>query len=254
MSGEHAHSPLAQFEIKPLLELPLLAGYPVHFTNSSAAMMTTIILIILFLSLGIRKHTMIPGRWQSMVETSYTFILSMIKENIGNAGRQYFPLIFTIFMFVLFSNLVGLLPYSFTSTSHIIVTFAMAAAIFIGVTLVAMVKQGPLHFLAHFYPKGMPGIFPVRVLISLMVFTIELISYLSRPVSLSLRLAVNMTAGHTLLKVIAGFVFSMGFLGGWVPLVSLVVLTGFEIFVAVLQAYIFTILTCIYLNDALHSH
>ena len=254
MSGEHAHSPLAQFEIKPLLELPLLAGYPVHFTNSSAAMIATVLCVVLFLSLGIRKHALVPGRWQSIVESTYTFISGMIKENIGNAGIQYFPLIFTIFMFVLFSNLVGLLPYSFTSTSHIIVTFAMAAAIFIGVTLIAMVKQGPIHFLAHFYPQGMPGPLPVRVLISSVVCVIEMISYLSRPISLSLRLAVNMTAGHTLLKVIAGFVFAMGFLGGWVPLVSLVALTGFEIFVAVLQAYIFTILTCIYLNDALHSH
>jgi len=241
------HNPLAQFEIKPLYELPTIAGYEVHFTNSSLFMVLAVASIILFLSIGISRKALIPGRWQSMVELTYGFIGGMIRDNIGESGKRYFPLIFTIFMFVLFCNLLGMIPFSFTVTSHIIVTFAMAATIFIGVTLIAIVKHGT-HFFSFFLPAGTPW------WMAPLLFIIELFAYLARPISLSVRLAANMVAGHTMLKVIAGFVVGLGSLGGWLPVALLVVLTGFEIFVAVLQAYIFTILTCVYLNDALHLH
>jgi len=157
-------------------------------------------------------------------------------------------LVFTLFMFVLFGNLLGMLPYSFTFTSHIIVTFAMALGIFTFVTLLAIFKHGPIKFIGFFLPAGTPW------WMAPLMFFIEIFAYMARPVSLSVRLAANMLAGHTMLKVIAGFVVTLGLIGGWVPLSLLVVLTGFEFFVAILQAYIFTILTCVYINDAVHLH
>jgi F-type H+-transporting ATPase subunit a len=177
----------------------------------------------------------------------------MVRDNVGTAGQAYFPFIFTLFMFVLFSNMLGMLPGSFTVTSHIIVTFGLALFIFLGVTLIGFVKHGA-HYLSLFVPKGLPA-----VLLPLIV-VIEVISYLSRPISLSVRLFANMMAGHTMLKVFAGFV--IGFLtagGAYIglaaaPLAFMVAFTGLEILVAFLQAYVFAILTCIYLNDALHLH
>jgi F-type H+-transporting ATPase subunit a len=166
---------------------------------------------------------------------------------VGSAGQKYFPFVFTLFMFVLFLNLLGMMPYSFTVTSHIIVTFAMAAFIFLAVTVIGFIKHGA-GFLGFFVPKGVP-----IVLLPLLV-VIEVISYLTRPVSLSVRLFANMMAGHTMLKVFGGFVVALGFIGGWAPLAFMVAFTGLEILVAFLQAYVFAILTCIYLNDALHMH
>jgi F-type H+-transporting ATPase subunit a len=241
------HSPLAQFEINTLWELPLLFGYDVSFTNASLFMVLAALSIMLFVGLGIRSREMVPGRLQSTVEMTYEFIAGMIRENVGSQGIKYFPFIFTMFMFVLACNLIGMVPYSFTVTSHIAVTFAMAGFIFLMVTTIAFVKHGT-HFLAFFLPKGTPW------WMAPMMYLIELFAYLARPISLSVRLAANMLAGHTMLKVIAGFVVMLGFLGGWAPLALLVVLTGFEIFIAVLQAYIFTVLTCVYLNDALNLH
>ncbi|MBI1276089.1 F0F1 ATP synthase subunit A [bacterium] len=241
------HSPLAQFEIKPLYELPLLFGYDISFTNASLFMVLAAASVMLFVALGMRTLELLPGRLQSTVEMSYEFIANMIRDNVGAKGVKYFPFIFTIFMFVLACNLLGMIPYSFTVTSHIAVTFAMAGFIFIMVTLIAFIKHGT-HFLAFFLPKGTPW------WMAPMMYLIELFAYLARPISLSVRLAANMLAGHTMLKVIAGFVIMLGVIGGWAPLALLVVLSGFEIFIAVLQAYIFTVLTCVYLNDALNLH
>ncbi len=240
-------SPLQQFEITPLIELPSVGGYDISFTNSSLFMILTVAAIILFIGGGIRKHAMVPGRWQSMVEMTYEFIANMVSDNVGREGRRYFPFIFTLFLFVLFGNLWGMMPYSFTITSHVIVTFALAAFIFVGVTVIALVKHGT-KFFGFFLPDGTPG------LLIPLIYPIEVMSYLARPISLSVRLAANMIVGHTLLKVIAGFVVMMGVIWGTIPFVFLIGLTGFEFFIAFLHAYIFTILTCIYLNDALHLH
>ena len=178
---------------------------------------------------------------------SYTFVAKMINDTAGSNAKNFFPFVFTLFMFVLFCNMVGMLPYAFTVTSHIIVTFVLAAIVFVGVTIIGFIKHG-FKYLELFVPKGVP-----IVLLPLIV-VIEIISYLSRPVSLSVRLFANMMAGHTMLKVFGGFVISLGLLGGWLPLGFSVALTGLEILVAFLQAYVFAILTCIYLNDALNLH
>ena len=177
----------------------------------------------------------------------YTFVAKMIIDTAGSKAKPYFPFIFSLFMFVLFCNMVGMLPYSFTVTSHIIVTLIMALFIFFAVTVIGFSKHG-LKYLSIFVPTGVPA-----VLLPL-ITVIEIISYLSRPVSLSVRLFANMMAGHTMLKVFGGFVISLGLLGGWLPLGFSVALTGLEILVAFLQAYVFAILTCIYLNDALNLH
>jgi F-type H+-transporting ATPase subunit a len=169
----------------------------------------------------------------------------MLTEQVGSGGKPFFPFVFTLFMFIVVGNLQGLIPYAFTFTSHIIVTFGLAFVVFIGVTILGFIRHG-VHFLSFFVPKGVPA-----VMLILMV-PIEIISYLTRPVSLSIRLFANMMAGHTMLKVFAGFVVGLGVLGGWAPLALNVVLTGFEVLVALLQAYVFAVLTCIYINDAVH--
>jgi F-type H+-transporting ATPase subunit a len=171
----------------------------------------------------------------------------MLRDNVGDAGKRFFPFVFTLFMFVLFTNMLGMVPYSFTVTSHIIVTFALAMFIFLGVTIVGFAVHG-LHYFQLVVPKGVP------VLMLPLLIVIETISYLTRPISLSVRLFANMMAGHTMLKVFAGFVIAMGYMGGFLPLAFMVAFTGLEILVAFLQAYVFAILTCIYLNDALHMH
>ena len=244
-------SPLAQFEIKKIIEMEAL-GYDISFTNSSLAMVMTVVFISLFMYLGLRNLEIIPSKKQSVVESSYEFIYGMIGDNIGSEGMKYFSFIFTLFLFILVGNLLGMLPYSFTWTSHIIVTFSIAFFIFIGVTLIAICKHGIVKFLKFFAPSGVPK--PMLILL----VPIEIISYLSRPISLSVRLFANMMAGHTLLKVIGGFVFVLGansfIVGGILPLAFLVALTGLEIVIAFLQAYVFAILTCLYINDAIHLH
>jgi F-type H+-transporting ATPase subunit a len=240
-----AHSPLAQFDIKPLI--PIRVGdLDLSFTNSSLFMVLTLVAASTFLMMGMRRHALVPGRWQSMAELAYVFIANMVRDTVGAAGRPYFPFIFTVFMFVLFGNMWGMIPYSFTFTSHIIVTFAMAIVVFVGVTIIGFIKH-KLHFLSFFMPPGVP------LIMAPLLVTIEIISYLSRPISLSVRLFANMLAGHTLLKVFAGFVVSLGVFGV-LPLAFVVALTGLEIVIAFLQAFVFTILTCLYLNDALHLH
>ena len=238
------HSPLAQFEIKRLLPMEI-GGIDVSITNSSIFMVVAVALITLFLTASVRSRAIVPGRWQSLAELAYEFVANMLRENVGSEGRKYFPFVFTLFIFILFCNLIGMVPYTFTVTSHIIVTFAMAAAVFLGVTVIGIVKNGT-GFLKLFVPSGVP-----MALLPLLV-VIEVISYLTRPVSLAVRLFANMMAGHTMLKVFGGFVVSLGVIGGWAPLAFIVALTGLEIGIAFLQAYVFTILTCIYLNDALH--
>jgi F-type H+-transporting ATPase subunit a len=239
------HSPLTQFEIKRLVEIDI-AGLDVSFTNSSLMMVIVLVLVTALLTLSMRGRAMVPGRWQSIAELSYEFIANMLRENVGSQGRQYFPFVFTLFMFIVTSNLLGLLPYSFTVTSHIVVTFALAIVVFLGVTVIGLIKH-KLHFFSFFVPKGVPmALIPILV-------PIEVISYLARPVSLSLRLFANMMAGHTLLKVFGGFVVVLGIFGV-APLLFVVALYALELIVAVLQAYVFTILTCLYLNDALHLH
>jgi len=239
-------SPLHQFQIEPIVPIKI-GNVDISFTNSSLLMVIAVISVSAFLMLGMRRHALVPGRFQSLAEISYEFVAGMIRDNVGSAGREFFPYIFSLFMFVLFGNLLGLLPYSFTFTSHIVVTAALALTVFIGVTIVGVVNHG-FHFLSFFVPKGVP------VALMPLMIPIEIISYLSRPVSLSIRLFANMMAGHTMLKVFAGFILTLGLLGGWAPLAMDVALIGFEVLVAFLQAYVFTVLTCLYLNDALNLH
>ena len=236
-----------QFEIYRIGPKISFGGMDVSFTNSSLFMMISAITILLFLLMGTKKKSLVPSKIQLLSELSYSFIAKMINDTAGSNGKPFFPFIFSLFMFILFCNMIGMLPYAFTVTSHIIVTFVLAAIIFIGVTFLGFIKHG-VKYLKLFVPSGVP------IILLPLIVVIEIISYLSRPVSLSVRLFANMMAGHTMLKVFGGFVISLGFLGGWLPLSFSVALTGLEILVAFLQAYVFAILTCIYLNDALNLH
>ncbi len=244
-------SPLSQFEINEIVPIELF-GFNISFTNSALAMLLTTASIILLMFIGTRKITLIPSKQQTIVEATYEFIGGMITDNIGKEGIKYFSFIFSLFMFILLGNLLGMLPYSFTWTSHIIVTFAISFFIFVAVTLIAISKHGIVKFLKFFAPSGVPK------LMLILLVPIEIISYLSRPISLSVRLFANMMAGHTLLKVIGSFVFVLGansyIVGGVLPVAFLVALTGLEIVIAFLQAYVFAILTCLYINDAIHLH
>jgi F-type H+-transporting ATPase subunit a len=239
-------SPLHQFEIRSIVPVEW-NGLDLSFTNSSLWMVSVIGAVLLFFVLGMRRRALIPGYWQSLVEIVFEFVGGILQENTGSQGRKYFPFVFSLFLFVFGCNLFGMLPYSFTVTSHIAVTFALAALVFVTVTIVALCRHG-WHFFSFFLPHGTPWwLAPIMIVI-------ELFAYLARPVSLSIRLAANMVAGHVLLKVIAGFVVAMGIVWGAFPMPVILLLTGFEIFIAFLQAYIFTILTCVYLNDAIHLH
>ena len=249
-SGEHSghekHSPLDQFEINPLVNFEV-GGFNLAFTNSSVSMVITVLFITLFLTLTVNPRSIVPSRMQLISELCYNFIAQLLNDTVGDQGKKYFPFVFSIFMFVLIGNMVGMIPYQFTFTSHIIVTFALATVVFIGVTILGFVNHG-IRFFTFFYIPGVP--FYMHPLL----IPIEVISYLSRPISLSVRLFANMLAGHTLLKVFAGFVVSMPFFTGVLPLTFIVALTGLEILIAFLQAYVFAILTCLYINDAYHLH
>ncbi|WP_343561320.1 F0F1 ATP synthase subunit A [Kiloniella sp. b19] len=234
-----------QFKISTLKEISV-AGLDISFTNSAVFMVLAVALVSIFLIASTSGRALIPGRWQSAAEMCYELVANMLRDNVGSAGRAYFPFVFTVFMFILFGNLLGLIPGAFTFTSHIIVTFALAAVIFVGVTFIGFARHG-FGFLRLFFPHGAP------LWTAVILVPIELVSYLSRPISLSVRLFANMVVGHVLLKVIAGFVVLLGILGV-VPLAFLVGITALEFLVAALQAYIFTILTCIYLHDAIHLH
>ncbi|MAH89679.1 MAG: F0F1 ATP synthase subunit A [Candidatus Pelagibacter sp.] len=242
-----AANPMHQFQVYRLGPEIKLGNFDLSFTNASLFMLISALSICLFLYFGSNQKNIIPGRLQLIAELFYNFIAKMISDTAGSKAKPYFPFIFTLFMFVLLCNMIGMLPYSFTVTSHIIVTLVMAMFIFFAVTIIGFLKHG-LKYLSIFVPKGVP------VVLLPLITIIEIISYLSRPVSLSVRLFANMMAGHTMLKVFGSFVISLGLLGGWLPLSFSVALTGLEILVAFLQAYVFAILTCIYLNDALNLH
>jgi len=241
---------LGQFELHTALGG---LGRSVNFTNSNLMMVLGGALIIGTLYYGMRPRAVVPGRLQSLAEISYSGLLSMSEGSIGPEGRRFFPFIFTLFFFVLMGNLLGLLPYSFTYTSHIAVTFGLALLVIVVVTIVSLRIHG-LHFFSYFFPEGAPK------LLAPLIIPIEVISYLSRPVSLSIRLFANMVAGHVMFEVFATFVVLLGSAGvlgtaiGILPLALNVVLVGFELLVAALQAYVFAILTCIYLHDAVHLH
>jgi len=237
--------PIHQFEIKELIPLELFETN-ISFTNSSLFMSLAIIFVTLLLLISIKNKSLIPSRLQSISEIFYEFISNMVSDNIGDKGRKFFPLIFTLFTFLLFGNILGMLPYSFTFTSHIIVTFVLAMFIFLLVTLLGIFIHG-FKFFSLFVPKGVP-----MLMLPLMI-PIEIISYLSRPISLSVRLFANMMAGHTMLKIFAGFIVPLGIFGV-APLMVDVALTALEVLIAFLQAYVFTILTCLYLNEAINLH
>ena len=242
-----ASNPMQQFSVHKIGPEINIAGIDLSFTNASLFMVISASIILLFLFIGTKEKKIVPDKIQLIAEMFYSFVAKMISDTAGSKAKPYFAFIFSLFMFVLFCNMFGMIPYTFTVTSHIIVTFVLAAFIFIGVTVIGFFKHG-FGYLKLFVPSGVP-----IVLLPLIV-VIEIISYLSRPISLSVRLFANMMAGHTMMKVFGGFVISLGIIGGWLPLSFSVALTGLEILVAFLQAYVFAILTCIYLNDALNLH
>lgn len=246
-------TPLEQFSINSLLPIRIGNVY-ISFTNSSLYLLLATGLVLLFLYLiTLNGGYLLPTRWQSVVEMIYQFVASLVEEQIGASGRKYFPLILTTFLFLLSCNLVGMIPYSFTATSHLVVTFGLSLSLFIGITIVGFQKHG-LHFFSFLLPKGAP------LILAPLLVVLELVSYCFRAVSLGVRLFANMMAGHTLVKIISSFAWSMVSLGGGlavasvIPVVIIFALTGLEIGVACLQAYVFTILICIYLNDAIHLH
>ena len=238
-------NPMHQFNVYRIGPEISFGNVDISFTNASLFMMISALAIISVFFAGTKRKAIVPTKIQLLTELSYTFVSKMISDIAGSKAKPYFPFVFSLFMFVLFCNMLGMLPYSFTVTSHIIVTFALAAVIFIGVTIIGFANHG-IGYLKLFVPSGGP------IFLLPLIVIIEIISYLSRPVSLSVRLFANMMAGHTMLKVFGGFVISLGMIGGWLPLSFTVALTGLEILIAFLQAYVFAILTCIYLNDALN--
>lgn len=242
--------PLHQFEIHRLHTLSLF-GHDISFTNSSLFMLLATFCAVLFLGLATRSSAIIPTRMQYLGETLYQFIADMVATNIGEEGKQYIPYILSLFLFILMGNLLGMVPYSFTFTSHIIVTFGLACVIIAIVTLIGFIRHG-FHFFRLFCPEGTP------IYIAPLLVPVEIMSYMTRPVSLGVRLFANMVAGHAMLKIFAGFVLLLAgtayFPLAVLPFVVNLAVTGFEFLVALLQAYVFTVLTCIYLNDAINLH
>ena len=243
--------PIHQFEIKKLAVLGHVGGQEIAFTNSALFMAITVVGIWALLVAGSSRRALIPGRMQSIAELSYEFVANTIQSSAGKEGMRFFPLVFSLFMFILTANMIGIIPYTFTVTSHIIITAAMALLVFLIVIVYGFYKNG-LHFFKLFVPSGIP-----IYILPLIVF-IEVLSFLSRPISHSVRLFANMLAGHITLKVLAGFITMLGgagflgIFGAILPLGMVVAITALEVLVAFLQAYVFAILTCIYLNDAIH--
>src|SRR6201996_5694835 len=245
---------MEQFTIKPLVAEPLfaIAGHPIYFTNQALLMVIVVAATSLFLTLAVKPNRLVPSRGQSMAEASYEFVANMIHSATGEDGLKFFPFVFSLFVFVLFSNFLGMIPGSFTVTSQIAVTFALACLVIALVIVVGFMKHG-IGFLKLFVPHA-----PWYLLI--LLIPIEVISFLTRPISLSVRLFANMLAGHTMLAVFAGFVVALGSAGGLFtglalqPMLLMVAIMLLELLVAFLQAYVFAILTCIYLNEALHLH
>lgn len=237
--------PLHQFEIHKIMPLEI-AGVDASFTNSSLFMVIGVVLFSAFMMLAMGRRTVVPGRMQSVAEIFYEFIANMVKEIAGADARPYFPFVFSLFMFILMGNVLGLLPFSFTYTSHIIVTFTLAMIVFVLMWVVGFYRHG-LKFVTLFIPPGCPAI------MAPLLVPIELFAFFVRPISLSIRLFANMMAGHIMLKVFAGFAVTMG-LFGVVPMLVTASLIGFELLVAGLQAYIFALLTCVYLHDSVYMH
>lgn len=242
--------PIKQFEVRKIVDIDI-GGVDLSFTNVSAYMVLTITIATSFLLLATSKKMLIPSRWQSSAEILYEFVAKAVRDNAGEHGMRFFPLVFSLFMFILVANLIGMFPYAYTVTSQLIVTFALSALVFLTVTLYGIYKHG-FGFLKLFKPDGVPPI------LSPIIIPIEIISYLSRPISHSVRLFAVMLAGHITLKVFAGFVVSLGgigtlgIIGAAMPLMMTVAITALEFLMAGIQAYVFTMLTCMYLNDALH--
>ncbi len=238
-------SPIHQFTIEPLIPIKL-GGLDISFTNSALFMLIAIVLCSALLILSVRSRALVPGRWQSISELLYDFTANMVRDSVGSEGRRYFPFIFTLFLFLLFGNVLGQLPYTFLFTTHIIVTFGLAILIFVAVTIIGFARHG-FHFFRMFFPHGAPA------LSAIILVPIELISYLSRPLSLSIRLAANMTVGHVIFALLGSFIILLK-IAGIVPMAMLSGVILLEFGIAMLQAYVFTVLTCVYLNDAIHMH
>ena len=249
MATGNAIDPIHQFIVTPLAQIRI-GGLDASFTNASLFMVIVLLAITFLMIVGTAQKAIVPGRLQSVAEMSYEFVASTVRGTTGTEGMKFFPLVFSIFMFVVFSNVIGIIPYTFTVTSQIVVTFALAALVILTVIIYGVMRHGT-HFLHLFVPSGVaPALLPFIVLI-------EVISFISRPISLSVRLFANMLAGHITLKVFGAFVALLLGSGVWaaispLPLLGIVALTAFELLVAFLQAYVFAILTCVYLNDALH--
>lgn len=242
--------PIDQFAIKPIVEINI-GGVDLSFTNASAYMVLTVAIASAFLYFATSKRMVVPGRWQSSAEMLYEFVAKALRDNAGKEGMRFFPFVFSLFMFILVANMIGMFPYAFTVTAQIIVTFGLAMLVFLTVTLYGIFKHG-FGFLRLFKPGGVPAV------LAPIIIPIEIISFLSRPISHSVRLFAVMLAGHITLKVFAGFVASLGgmgalgILGATMPLLMTVAITALEFLMATIQAYVFTMLTCMYLNDALH--
>jgi F-type H+-transporting ATPase subunit a len=244
--------PIEQFKIVNLFPIGKLGHAEIAFTNSAAFMLAAVVVLTLFLVLGSAGGKAVPTRLQSAAELTYEFVATMLRSTAGSEGMRFFPFVFTIFMFVLTLNMFGLIPFAFTVTSHIVVTAALAITVFLTVLIYGLIRHG-FHFFNLFVPKGVP------IYILPMIVFIEVLSFISRPISHSVRLFANMLAGHIALKVFAGFIIllggalgAVGWAGGVLPFAMIVALTALEALVAFLQAYVFAILTCIYLNDAIH--
>ncbi|MBF0589534.1 MAG: F0F1 ATP synthase subunit A [Magnetococcales bacterium] len=238
--------PLHHFQVQKIVPLSLF-GWDISITNSSLWMMISVAAILLFFKMALKNEAKVPGRLQSLAEMGFVFARDLVQDNIGDEGRKYFPLVLALFFFVLFNNLLGLIPGSFTATSQLIVTGTLAIGVFILSVGIGVARHG-VGFLKTFAPGGLP-----LALLPLMI-PIEVISFLARPVSLAVRLFANMTAGHTVLGVMIFFTVTLPVWAGVIPLSFAVVLTGVEIFIGFIQAYIFAILTCVYINDAMHMH
>lgn len=242
--------PLHQFQIKNIVTLGNAGGHEFALTNSAVYMIVAVALIAVLMIGGIARAAVVPGRLQSMVESLYEFVATTVRNSAGTEGMKFFPFVFSLFMFVLILNLLGMLPYSFTVTSHLIVTFALALLVITTVIVYGFVRHG-FGFLRLFVPSGVPGwLLPLLIVV-------EVVSFVSRPISLSVRLFASMLAGHIALKIFAGFVVTLLAAGAWavlspLPLLLAIALTALEFLVSILQAYVFATLTTIYLNDALH--
>ena len=240
----HAASPLKQFEITRPFGTMEIAGIDISITNSSIMMIIILVLLNAFLIIATKKKAVIPSKLQSVAEMSYEMIYNTTKDNLGKEGAKFFPLVYSLFMFILLCNMLGLIPYSFTVTSHIIITFAIAFGIFLFATILGFVLHG-FKYLRLFLPAGVP------IFLAPLLVPIEIVSYISRPISLAVRLAANMMAGHTMIKVFAGFVVALGIFG-IAPFIFIVLLYILETLIAFLQAYVFAVLTCLYLSDSFH--